>query len=115
MKRRLKLTPFSKIIFVVIIIAAARYVYVHQKEIQNGKFFNFKDTLHIQKNKTDTVKDIHNVDTIIFHLSQNDSIINIKVNKENLKILKTSGTTSSDTFTFNISKEKNIFGKLISE
>ncbi len=115
MKRRLKLTPFSKIIFVILIIAAARYVYVHKKDIQNGKFFNFTDTLNISNYKTDTVKDIQNIDTVVFYLSEKDSIINIKLNNRNIKILKKSGRTLSDTFIFNISAEKSIVGKLISK
>ena len=114
MKRRLKFTPFSKIIFVILIIAAARYVYVHKKDIQKDKFFNFKDTLNILNYKTDTVQDIHNIDTVVFYLSENDSIINIKLNNRNIKIVKNSGRTLSDTFIFNISAEKNIVGKLIS-
>jgi len=114
MKRRLKLTPFAKIVFVLIIIAGARYVYIHQNEISEGRFFNFKDTLDF--NSSDSKSKIKNEsDTIVFRISENDSLIQIKVNNQNLNFLKSASGLDTDTVFIKLSEKKNITIKMISE
>ncbi len=114
MKRRLKLTPFAKIVFVLIIIAGARYVYIHQKEISEGRFFNFKDTLNL--NFQDSESEIKSKsDTIILRISENDSLIRLNINGTITNVLKDSSGLKADTILLKISDKKNIPLKVIVE
>ncbi|RLD52016.1 MAG: hypothetical protein DRI94_04390 [Bacteroidetes bacterium] len=112
MKRRLKLTPFAKIIFALIIIAGARYAYVHQNDISGGRIFNFNDTT-VTDNSNSEIK--INFDTIIFHISENDSLIHLTVNNQDLSFLRDSSGLNSDTTFFSVSEKKSIKGMVIAE
>jgi hypothetical protein len=112
MKRRLKLTPFAKIVFVLIIIVAARYVYIHRDEIKKGQFFNFKDTTEVAFLDTNFVI-LPSTDTVIFYLRDNDSSVQININDTEVHILKDSSGFVSDTIVFPVSESKNLEGKLI--
>ncbi len=111
MKRRLKFTPFAKIVFVVLIIAAARYVYLHQDEITEGRIFNFKDTLAAN----DSIKETENIsDTVVFYIYENDSLIRFKFKKKEFNIHKGKNNILKDSFILDILNQnylKVIFSK----
>ena len=114
MKRRLKLTPFAKIVFVLIIIAGARYVYVHQNEISEGRFFNFKNTLNLNFSSSESgIK--NGPDTIILHISENDSFIRININGTIINMLKDSCGLKNDTILLNLFERNKISLKMIAE
>ena len=50
MKRRLKLTPFAKIVFAALIIVISWYIYKHQDDIKKIKIpeFNPLDDIHLR-------------------------------------------------------------------
>jgi len=112
MKRRLKLTPFAKLLFVAIIIFAAWYAYKHQDKISESNFFNFKESTDTN-NSASELKNQHSSDTIIFYISENDTLINLKVNNQKMIILKDTSGIIPDTVFFTVSKKKNSIGKLI--
>ena len=114
MKRRLKLTPFAKLFFAAIVLFAAWYVYKHQDEIKEKKIFNFKDTINFED--SDLESEIqNNSDTVVFYVSNGDTVINLKVNGTVLQISKNVSGFTPDTLYFSISEEKRIIGKLIAE
>ena len=114
MKRRLKLTPFAKIVFVLIIIAGARYVYVHQNKIYEGHFFNFRDSINFNIPESKSKIKIES-DTIILYISENDSLIHIKIKNKNIHILKSASGLNADTVFLKLSEKEDITIKIIAE
>jgi len=124
MKRRLKLTPFAKIVIVVLIIIGARYVYFNQENIELGEITIFNEikekTKNIFNNEVEdkpiqNKKDkINKVDTIIIEITESEDLIKIISSKKIVNKFKSSDSrNSSDTFLFNISTEKALVGKII--
>lgn len=116
MKRRLKLTPFAKILIVVLIILGIRYAY---KSIDNNtsEIINIDKIIEKTKNifKTESNNKKTNtsskLDTVEINISENDSIIKIKSSGKT--VFKRKKFNETDTFLFNISNEKELIGKII--
>jgi len=113
MKRRLKLTPFAKIVFAALIIVISWYIYKHQDDIKKIKIVNFNDTLNVSDNSTDTLKIFvkDDYDTLTFCIKKSDSLLNFSV--ENNDIIIPLKSSKNDTLIFLISAEKKIKGRII--
>jgi len=122
MKRRLKLTPFAKITIVVLIIIGVRYLYLNQINLKDKEIINVDEFIEKTKNLFNkTEKEIINKkanvlkkqDTIIINITDNDTILKIESYGKTVIKRKKSNKNNTDTFLFNISKEKELIGKII--
>jgi hypothetical protein len=122
MKRRLKLTPFAKITIVVLIIVGVRYLYLNQINLKNKELINFDEFIEKTKNifnKTEKEKlnkkeeFSKKQDTIVINIIENDTILKIKSFGKTVIKRKNTNKNNTDTFLFNISKEKELIGKII--
>jgi len=122
MKRRLKLTPFAKIIIAILIIVGARYVYLNQENIQLGDINSIEKIKEKAKNifnnkiKEESSQDIkpnNTIDTITIYITDSDNYIKISTLGKTVNKLKNVNKNTFDTLLFNISKEKALIGKII--
>ena len=112
MKRRTKLTPFAKIVFLAFVFLGARYAYLHQNEILEMEFLKSKDTTEIVLNKDTVVFDSEGFkkplkDTIDLYLTRINNSIRIQTSDTIVEI------SEKDTLIFTVSEKDNIIGRII--
>ena len=130
MKKRLRITPFAKIVILAVVVLIARYAYIHREEIASGEFFNLKDTVDIvsdtNKLRSDTIyvsndsvlkdtvaSDPQIPDTVSIIIEKSDDILSIKTLNKSINILLSDSVLISDTIFFNIPKDRKTVGRII--
>lgn len=127
MKKRNRLTPFAKIVILVVVILIARYAYINREGIASGEFFNFGDTTNSFFDKSDSlikpIDSLHlisdsnvyikNTDTLSIFIEKSNNILKINVLNKTINILLSDSILISDTINFNIPIENKGTGRIV--